>query len=260
MGSATSPGRGGAGVHAIASSVVLHDSSSDGGAGAQGVGSGWSVDGGNGGHGFHAETSVLFASKVVFRGGQGGNGYPFAAHTYGGGGGDGMHHAGPGSFARRLSVTTAGGWGGMSQGGLFTWPPGPNGHPYYGLPSEVEDLAAVGRSMSVATNPIRESTSAALTLTGQPGDRVGIFVTTNAASVFNPGWNGQQLFPHFPAPTFFQAGVMPQSGTLSFSLPFQDLGSGVDARTFLIQPAFSSATHRLVLGTPIPLLVLDSAF
>jgi hypothetical protein len=256
----TSPGRGGAGVHAVASSVVLHDTSVRGGHGQQGSNAAWSIDGGDGGHGCLATASVLFASRSSFTGGHGGNGYEQWAKTYGGAGGDGVRLEGSKNLLRRISTTFSIGLGGQSYGGLIPPPAGASGVAFRGLPTELVDLVPAGRSMSVRQNPIRESTSAALALTGQPGDRVGIFISLQAGSSFNPAWSGQQLFPHFPAPAFIDAGVVPGSGLLSFSLPFPDLGPGVDARTFLIQPAFSSATHRLVLGTPIPLLVLDSAY
>jgi hypothetical protein len=166
------------------------------------------------------------------------------------------------SLARLISVTSTGGIGGITQ------PPGQSGYPEpsgvpLGWPSgpyPFVDLGPIGRSMSIATDPIRESTSAALTLTGQPGDRAGIFVSSAASSVFNAGWNGQQLFPWIPSPTFIDGGIVPAGGTLLYNLPFPDLGAGVAAKTFMIQPVFSSATVRLVLGTAVPLLVLDSAY
>jgi hypothetical protein len=258
-GPAPAPGTGGTGVHAAASSVVLYDCDVRGGSGAQG-GPGFTLDGGDGGHGCRLLSSTLLASRSSFLGGYGGDGYSLISgsiYSFGGAGGDGMRLEGLNCLARRLSVTAAGGIGGQSHGlGLQTQ--GPSGVAYLG--GQFVDLATVGRSMSVAQDPIRESTVAVLTLTGQPGDRVGVFVTLFAGSSFNAAWNGQQLFPHFPAPTFLDAGVVPPSGTLSYILPFDDLGPGVVARTFLIQPAFSSATTRLVLGTPIPLVVLDSAY
>jgi hypothetical protein len=253
------PGTGGAGVRAIGSSVVVYDCLVSGGWGANGT-SPVTLDGGDAGPGCRAISSTLLASRSMFYGGVGGDGWAgigSANYAYGGSGGDGIRLESPSCLARLVSTMAYGGTGGFSYGPMWV-PGGTVGNPYLG--GQFVDLGSIGRSMSVSADPIRESTSAMLTMTGHPGDRVGFFVSTNAASTFNSGWHGQQLFPDFPAPLFVDAGVLPQSGMLTYNLPFPDLGAGVAARTFLIQPVFSSATVRLVLGTPVPLVVLDSAY
>ena len=114
--------------------------------------------------------------------------------------------------------------------------------------------------MNLAPNPVRESTSLAITLNGVPGDRVAIIFSPTTTSVFNAQWNGQQMFP-LPAQARFQIlGFVPPSGTFVYNLGLSDLGPGVQSKTFFAQTLFDGTGGERLLGTAMPLLVLDSAF
>src|SRR5262249_21412 len=129
-----------------------------------------------------------------------------------------------------------------------------------GAPAQFVDLPVSGRAMSLAPNPIRESTSLAIALNGQPGDRVAIIFSPTTASVFNAQWIGQQMFPLPATARFLILGNVPASGTFTYNLGLSDLGPGVQAKTFYAQTLFDAVNGERVLGTAMPVLVLDSAF
>lgn len=251
------PGTGGPGMTVQASNVTLYDCTIHGGFGSSGV-SQTNPDGGNGGTGCPCSTSTLFASRTSFIGGSGGSGFTWCeSFTVGGVGGNGLQVA-PGP-ARLLSTTEAGGAGGFSQGlNCFSFTPEAPGVPRVGPPSAFVDLAVVGRSMTVGQNPVREGTALAITAVGQPGDRVGFVFSPFTSSAFNAAWNGQQLFPEGPA--LLRFGTIPAGGSLVQHLPIADLGPGIAGRPFQLQAVFAGTDGHRVLGTPISLLVLDSAY
>jgi hypothetical protein len=240
---------GGAGLRLTQSSAAVYDCTLEGGHGADGVPPPWLTDGGEGGDGCHSDSSELFASHTTFRGGHGGDCAYGLGATTAGGGGDGLIILG-GGIARLVSPTAIGGPAGQDP-----WGTSP-GQPLAGGP--IITLPVTFRSTMISPDPIRESTTLTITVSGQPGDKVGLALTPFTSSMFNAAWNGQQLFP--AGTPFLRFGTIPTSGTLVQHMPIADLGPGVASRTYQMQALFSGTDGHRVLGTPVSLLVLDSAY
>lgn len=251
----TNGGRGGAGIDASASSVTLYACDLRGGPGRNGS-SPLEADGGSGGHAFVGQSAVLFTSQTSFRGGDGGHGLQSCVGTLGGDGGNALRLTGPSNLARLVSSIESGGQAGDGHSITCTTVPGAQAAARSGGP--FVDLPVTGRAVRVDMNPIREGSTMVVTFHGQPGDRVILVLSPLTTSVFNPQWNGQQLFP--PAASSRKAVVLPPTGVLGYNLPISDLGPGVQAKTLLIQGLFKGATGERVLGTPVSFLVLDSAY
>jgi hypothetical protein len=245
---------GGAGLHLIQSSAAVYDCTLQGSRGVDTQPPPYSFDAEPGGNGCSAESSQLFASHTTFQGGDGGDaGLLIWGGTSGGAGGNGLVLSGTNAIARLVSPTAIGGMGGYDgTGPVYAYP----GQPFVGGP--IITLPVTFRSMTLALDPIRENTTADVTVWGLPGDRVGLIVTTFDASAFNPTWNGVQLFP--TGSSFLRFGTLPAHGMLTRHLPFGDLGPSVQSRTYQLQALFSGVDGVRVLGTPNSLVVLDSAY
>jgi hypothetical protein len=236
---------GGAGMRVLQSTAAVYDCTLIGGRGSDGSTMLFS-DGGNGGDGCRSESSELFASHMTFQGGQGGDGVQLLAWTTPGSGGDGL--AQYGGIARVISPSASGGMAGM----------GPMGYPGQPISPGVITLPVTFRQTLVSQDPIREGSTLNVVLAGQPGDKVVLAVTPYTSSTFNAAWNGQQLFPAGTA--FLRCGTISAGGSLSKLLTIAELGPGVQARTYQAQALFAGTDGYRVLGTPVSLVVLDSAY
>jgi hypothetical protein len=237
---------GGAGVRLTQSSAAVYDCTLQGGPGADGNPQ-WITDAGAGGDGCRSDSSELLASHTVFAGGSGGASAQGIGLTIAGDGGAGLRQVG--GTARLVSPTATGGSAGPGFGGN---PGGPL------IGASIVTLPVTYRAMTLGPEPIRESAVLTISVSGQPGDKVGLVFTPYTSSMFNAAWNGQQLFP--AGTPFLRFGTIPTSGTLVQHMPIADLGAGVAARTYQMQALFSGTDGHRVLGTPVSLLVLDSAY
>lgn len=242
------PDRGGHGVSLTHSSVALHDCVLSGGYGLNSIPPPADTDGADGGDGCNSDASVLFASATTFQGAHGGDCALSFGLTDAGSGGNGLT-VGNGGIARLVSPTATGGAAGFGPNASAGWP-------LSGSPILTQAVSA--RRMTVGPDPIREGTSLTISVNGQPGDAVGLVLTPFTSSTFNAAWNGQQLFP--AGTPFLRFGTIPAGGTLVQHLPIADLGPGVASRTYQMQALFAGTDGHRVLGTPVSLVVLDSAY
>jgi hypothetical protein len=251
----------GAGLSVIASQVTLFDSSLVGGRGLFGNLTQW--EGGSGGAAYESRDTTLFASNVHFQGGDGGDGQQSGipcGQGFGGYGGNALLLHSSGDLARLVSSLEIPGVEGDSYRSFCIYVPGMPAAARVSNGGTFVDLPVSARSMAVQVNPLHEGDSIVATLVGQPGESVALIVSATTSAQFNPTWNGNQMFPLLATTRFLVAGTVPAGGTLTYSVPLPDLGPGVDARSFFIQPLFGTSANQRVLGTAVPVLALDSAF
>jgi hypothetical protein len=224
----------------------------------------------NGAPGVRLASSFLFASNCAFTGGAGGNGADGAQcggwPGNGGNGGAGIVIAAstPGSDAELLNVQLVGGVPGAGgHGGLFNGTAGQPGSPsVVGAGCTLNVLSGPQLSMTAAS-VVRELAPLALTFHGQPGDLVGVYVGTSTAFHYSPAQEGVKLVSGGGGHTPVYAallGFADAGGNLSTSISFPDLGPGVQSKEFYLQAIVISPQGARILGSPISLTVLDSAF
>ena len=245
----------GHGLEDSLSSLTLYDSVFEGGDGGDGAFG--TAMGASGGHGVSASDGALFASGSAFLGGDGGDagdtGVCFNC-SYAGAGGAGIRLSGA-ATAEMLDTFEAGGAGGhahptacCSAGEL----PGPAR-----LGSGFTDLAGTSRHL-VAESPVREGTTATLTLTGEPGELVRLLISRTADRKASPLHSGVLLLG---SPIrLVQLGTVPPGGVLTAQVPVFTLGPGLEAITLHLQSRFTSPQGVTVLSGPAPWVVLDQGF
>ncbi len=263
----------GRGLHVNASQVALYDSNLTGGNGqnAHFINAVFSeVPAGEGGAGLEAEgASTIFLGHCTLRGGNGGNGRGLAcvhlpcglAPTAGADGGCGVR-AHSGASALVFDCTSSGGTGGLGGSGgqccpQTVWPPGADGMTggaACGTTSTILGSSAV----LIAPHVVREQTPLALSVTGTPGDRVMLAVSTGTRWAFDPALSGVRLFG--PSSRRIALGTIPGGGTLSTSLPIPALPPGVGAQNYYLQIVVQTGTGPFRLGSPAWLPILDSMY
>jgi len=219
-----------------------------------------SVDGGNGGDGSNLNETFLFSSRSSFRGGEGGDagGGSVFSPPAAGNGGDGIRATA--SAVYLLDSETVGGQGGVQVGytcGSFAWPG------YAGLDrrgSTFTDVAGTARTM-VAPTPVIAGTTEFVTVRGQPGDEVALFVTaTTATAQYVPAWHGMLLVPLRSAPIAERAlllGTVPGSGVINFLLTVPDLPPGSLSRTVFFQALFRDTQGQRFLSGARSMTILS---
>lgn len=260
-------GQAGAGLSAQDSRVALYDSALQGGPGYNGffMGSGGSSVGpGSGGPGAAVSgASEIFVSGGSVRGGQGGLGVSalcFPAAIQGGAGASG----GPGLVVQAeawiVGAVVDGGPGGAGGNanpgcGAPAGPTGPTGPATSG--NVITTLPGAARVLHAPTHA-HEQTPIPLELAGTPGELVWLRIGPDPSWQLSIAQSGVQLF----APSARRAllGVVPGSGVLSTSIQFPDLGAGVEAQTWHLQPIFRDGSGQTRLGSGAVLVVLDSQF
>jgi hypothetical protein len=55
-------------------------------------------------------------------------------------------------------------------------------------------------------------------------------------------------------------GAIPAGGSTSAGFTVQELGAGVESALLFLQPVLIAATGSIAVGTPAPLVLLDSSF
>jgi hypothetical protein len=256
----------GAGLDATGSHIAMYDTSAYGGSGLPADCA--SETGAFGGAGVTLASSFLFASNATFQGGAGGNGVQgILCGGWPGNGGNGgagilIASSTPGSDAELLNVQLVGASGGFGGfGGLFNGDPGQPGSPSVVADgSTLNTLSGPQRSMTAAS-VVRELAPLALSFHGQLGDTVGVYIATSTAFHFLPAQEGVKLVSADHAPVYAALlGSADASGNLSTNLSFPDLGTGVQSKEIYLQAIVITSQGSRILGSPISVTVLDSAF
>jgi predicted outer membrane repeat protein len=237
-------GNGGFGVRVNLSAPAFYECTITGGAGGT-----TGLQGGNGGHGVWQGNTWLFAAGSSFKGGAGGNGEDYVA-AWGGDGGDGLF-VNQLATAELLDNTYAGGAGGKA----FVFPAnnGQSGAPIGGTGTVHEHL---GEARHAATIRMAfDGSDLHVTVAGVPGDKVWLRVATQPAWRFQASIPGVHLVANAHLP-LASAGVIPGSGSLTFSLPIADLVGQAD-RVLYLQALGFDAFGDAWLGSPMHALVLD---
>lgn len=260
--------RAGSGLMALSSRLALYECELTGGPAGlvwencdPSYGYGSSADNGApGGHALYAVASFVHVAHSILTGGRGGDA-DTAGCGHGGNGGAGALVSAPlGLWA--LDVVAQGGAGGFGFAGPgfpcahhdgtpgVNWAPGPS---TFAAPARRLDLPPLAREGDVV----------ALALHGEPGDLVELFVAPATGFRFSTSWRGVNVLARQVASGAIPAavlGVVPASGVLHVSWTIGELGTGVQGATLHVQPAFTSVTGRVTMGTPRALALVDGAF
>ena len=236
-------GDGGVALRAQGSALALYDCFLRGGTGGHG-----GFSGGDGGDALHFLDWGGFASGTSFLGGEGG--YSTDWLSIGGGpGGDGIElDANAGLHA--LACTSAGGAGGVGQGGP---PDGPPGNAASG-PGFLHSLAGAARVADVPAYA-QPGSVVVFDVHGEPGDVVRLPVGLRSGFLWIPASNGVRHYPGLLLLPTDPAGVVPASGVLSVALTVPPLPSGSAAATVCGQVLCESASGTKYLGSPFQILV-----
>jgi hypothetical protein len=98
-----------------------------------------------------------------------------------------------------------------------------------------------------------------LALAGDPGDLVWLEVGSEGRWLLDAVLGGVRLVA--PGSRRLFLGTVSGSGTLNASLPFGDLGPGIDEKTFHLQAHFRAAGGAAqYVGSGAMLVLLDSAY
>lgn len=228
---------GGVGLHALSSSVAVHDSLLRGG---EGIGN---CDGAsNGGHGCHAQDSSLYAAGSTFRGGD------YLGDTETGETPRGGHGLALDRPASALACSFLGGHdGGLCGSGINGLPV--SGCCLYVLPGTARSFECVGASGDARWVPV--------TVRGEPGDRAFLLASATPDLVPERGLSGVWLID---PPELLHAqplGVIPATGVLDaeFRLPF--LPDGTVRQGVFLQGLAVPAAGAAVLGNPSYLVALN---
>jgi hypothetical protein len=249
---------GGPALVSSGSNVALYSSTLRGGEGAGGTPLEGATPGGDGGDGCVLHDGFLFASSTRFEGGAGGNGGTIQCFTSfdGGDGGDGLVAplASP-AFATLVDCTFAGGVAGLAHPCVTPAQDGVPGIPRVGDATFLDGASRTLRAHVVA----RESESAAIAVTGAPGEEVVLFVATYDDYTYAPQLYGvAHLLP--PIERRFSIGTIPASGVLITSLPIGELGPGVEASMQRMQALVLGPSGSARLTNPTALVALDASF
>lgn len=249
------------GLYAAGSSVALHGCAATGGSGHGGFELGLTPNGEPGAPGALLVDSLVFASGCTATGGQGGRGLASAfgfPGGNGGAGGAGVTVVGSTTLAH-LSTVFTGGAGGLGGQGSFTGPAGFNGSPGPAVASQggaLVPLAGSARGMTVPS-PFREDETVTATFTGTPGEVVALVFNTQAVFAYDAAISGALLV--LIEPNMVQVlGVVPGSGSLDVAFELGDLGPGLEAFAFLLQPVFLGGL-AVAVGAPATAIALDAA-
>lgn len=212
--------------------------------------------------GLRAQGSPVFLSGSTILGGTGANGHPcegFSFHNGAAGGPGAVLDAA--SELNRLETSLSGGPGGL--GGpagvaCFKGFDGPAGPALVANGGASTLLGGTARRFDMPV-PVRDDTTFAITLTGQPGDRVRMVLSFDPLHVFEPALHGSLLVSLAP-PTFVPLGFVPASGVLQRQINVSVLDHGLDSLTIFMQPLFIDTLGEAYLGSQITAIVVDPAF
>lgn len=258
-----SEGTGGEGIYASGSVLAANKCTAWGGNGLSGTNCMNSPDGGNGGHGMRSLGSVVWITSGDWRGGQGGDGIvPTSGCScligaYGGVAGNALNANGNSVIFVQQALEYAG-IDGDSYGSFCAFIPGGPGTVRSGLGY----VNLSGSARRAETTPIRrESQNLLVNVTGTAGDQVYMLMSpTPTSATYINQWQGMQLVNRGIPMHLMLLGTLPSTGTATFGIAGQDLGSGVDSRTMHLQLLVDSASGQRQLGGALTVLQLDSAY
>ncbi len=241
-------GRGGDGLHATGSSVVVYDSLVRGGKGGEGC-----FVGGFGGDGGRLETTTLFTSNTKWEGGGGQWAIEYIGCGFvGGDGGDGLH-VDAGSTARVLDCD------------LIAGAPGPPalcnvagnpGQTFAGA-GTVTLLGGVARAFNTAKSA-HEGQSILLQFAGIAGDTAFLFLSTSTGAQAIDPWSGVFLLGS-PLIGPLLAGVVPAGGYFEFNVTVPQLPTGLLGAGVYEQAIFVDAVGNVRIGSPGYLTIFDAS-
>jgi hypothetical protein len=236
---------GGHGVDATNSSVALFDCTVIGGRGSEET----APTGGKGGDGLHITGWGAFVSGTVLKGGNGGGG-DYIGCNAGGTGGDGLDLTS--TQVQLLDTVPAPGGGGWSSCGPFS-PPGLAIDNHGGIVTTLPGSARVLASTRLAS----DAAPLALTITGEPGDRVWLFSSYTPAHLILPGLGIWSV----PRPAFTPMaplGTLPASGTLTANVPVHALPAGAPQGVLYAQALVIDSVGKGFLSSPLHVGVVDA--
>lgn len=238
------------GLDAFNSSVHVYESTIQGGHGDPVITAGFP-----GGNGMQLSGGFLFASGSSFTGGNGGPGTitsPFMLCTNGGPGGHGLVMGStPAPNAKIVDCTFAGGAGGAPGGPACT-----AGAPGQGTVVNSGSIATfpyAARTYDIPS-PVREGQTGFISLAGDPGEFVWIFLSFTHAPAYSDLWKGT-LLPGAPQLVFF-IGALPPSGTVTFNVPVPINPATVSGALYE-QALYYTAAKGFVASNPRLGVVLD---
>ncbi len=240
-------GAGGHGLQIQSSVAALFQCSVQGGSGGN---ASPEFGGGNGGTGcIVTGNSWIFAAGSSFRGGKGGDCWSLFSAAYAGNGGNGLFMAG---YAKLLDNEYVGGAAGTATGN-----PGHNGEPGQGLVNIGTAIQYAGEARELWTQRlVFDVTSFTVSVTGLPGDRVWLRISTQPDFQAQIPLAGIWAVKNTHVP-LRPSGVIPASGSLTLDVPAPELSGEAD-RILYLQGFGLDAEGVAWIGSPMHLLVLDS--
>lgn len=170
---------------------------------------------------------------------------------HGGDGGDGIHLTS--AQAQLLDSQPAGGAAGTH---CCLWP-GLPGQPSSG--SGTVNVLPGQRSALNFPSPLRESTTAQISVEGTPGELAYLYLSRSTAFQYMPSWKGVWLTAS-PYVRRLQLGVIPPSGTLATDYAIPDLGPGNASAGGFVQTLRVNAVGNVTLGNVCAVTILDSIY
>jgi hypothetical protein len=247
----TSASTGGVGVFVSTSSLALYGCDVRGGDG------GSDVLHGNGGRdgatGLWAAGANVYATGGSIHGGDAGDGGVFNQTDVGCAGGVGMV-AVAWSLVRVIDLDLSGGAGGAPDGGGT---PGPDGEPLEEANSRVVPYAGTARRLELPA-VLREGESGTLTVSGVPGDLVGVFVAETGGALPLSGPVGI-FVPAEPLVGPLMLGPLPAEGQVDLPFTVPTL-PGVDGLVLLAQGYVLAQDGSERLTNPSALVLVAAGF
>lgn len=234
-----------------------------GGRGADGFVELDQFDGWAGGAGMDVAGSAVTISGGTIQGGAGGNGLgcQFTFNGDGGAGGPGVRSVGVMNQARiRDSVVLGGpggiaGWMGPDCGDSFDGAVGPGVEGVGVIP-----VAGLHRTLVFPVMPVRELSPFNAAVNAEAGDFAVLLWSVAPANAPVGGASGQLLLSPVPLLHVLPLGFVPGSGPLTISTSVPELGLGVESVRVYLQLFVQAANGDFVLGSPVTVVALDSAF
>jgi hypothetical protein len=124
-------------------------------------------------------------------------------------------------------------------------------------------LTVLGGARHMAsTEVVREQGQLTITVAGSTGDQVGLFISSVPDQIYSVPWNGVLgvTNPVFAGGRLIRLGTIGGNGMLTRTLAYPSLGAGVQAQTRFLQVQVLVPGGTFVLGTPLDVVALDSAF
>jgi len=241
-------GEGGAGLRATNATVIVYESTLQGGMGGNATFDGL---GGDGGAGASFDGFGVVAAGSTFVGGDGGIGADFIPIEGFGNGGDGLVTL-ANAQAQLLDNEFFGGAAGKSSFGV----PGDPGEPFV-LAGPVIEFDGSAHALLSSKVAVREGETFTLSVSGAPGDLASLVASLAPGKVPLKSLGGVLTLelPLLLAP--LPIGAIPASGTLEIPVTLPELGPGAEAVPLFLQGVVAEAVETR-LASPLTLVLLDA--